>query len=1034
MKSPDFDADQWEFLATLEAFGAPVCLKVVESINVILPSRLLDLLRKCNKAKLLYETAPDTFTIAPDLPDDVRRKVRRINTKKKINSLVSRLKELGLWDELALVPRINLLNRSGRDKEACAAEIDRAKDAIDKGNHYLAYEFLDLSIKKLVPLLGDQETDKNFIWACRTISDLCVLLGKFLPSLPQLLGRGIAASDRLGDRRSKAILMLYSGFYLFLFDRTSEATAFLKEGEALVKELGDADIIEHASCLTGFYHMIHGKNKEAVEHYEKALFTQGTHAASYLLPIYLPFTAAFSGQYDRAIGCLDYYWRMAKQLNRESMACHFRAILGTLLLVINKGEEAFSHLRYAYEAANEIGNEFALWSATLGLAMYHFRRDEFAEAVKLQNNTLSKMEALGITVQTMEPWHLEMLYELQRRGYNPIEGFKFNRLAEKMLNEPNIHLKGVVLRLKALETTARGGLKSQAQKYLSESEAYLKMAPDPVQLAKTQVEMARLKIEEGDQNAARLLAIEARKGLSGHWEEDFPDVLRSLVEESDPDVEMNKSPDTFIMDFQETIGSFPQVLELDIALGTLLSTMNRLLGAERGVIFWSDKKKKINLEARIVRNIDVTEINSESFEPSMSLIRKCFRENRPLMIKQRHGQDKPMTRLPVSLLSLPIEIDSRFRAVVYHDNSYIDDCFSFLSEKTLIQICTHVSQHLKRIIEISQLIEQTKRVVIRESIQSGSAVSSELQAFSPVMRDIVDKADRVARADGSVLIQGATGTGKELLARRIHQMSSRSEYRIVTIDPTTIPENLMESELFGYEKGAFTGADHQKTGRVELAHRGTLFIDEIGEMPKSIQVKLLRILQEKTFVRVGGTKTLYSDFRLIVATNRDLAQEVRKGQFREDLYYRLNTIPITLPPLKDRPEDVLGLARHFLSIYAKKYQKPVLKFSPEDEQHLTGYHWPGNVRELENIIERAVILSDSDQFRLLISDILKPSSTSNSSEFIKLDELNRRHIQLALQKAGGKIGGPGGAAELLGINMHTLRSRMKKLALFNARK
>jgi transcriptional regulator with PAS, ATPase and Fis domain len=252
---------------------------------------------------------------------------------------------------------------------------------------------------------------------------------------------------------------------------------------------------------------------------------------------------------------------------------------------------------------------------------------------------------------------------------------------------------------------------------------------------------------------------------------------------------------------------------------------------------------------------------------------------------------------------------------------------------------------------------------------------------------------------------------------------------MVIVDPTTIPETLIESELFGHEKGAFTGADRQKLGRIELAHRGTLFIDEVGEIPKSSQVKLLRVLQEKTLIRVGGTKTIMSDFRLIAATNRDLADEVAAGHFREDLYYRLNVISITLPPLRERNEDVPFLARHFLSLYAAKHNQLVPGLSQEDETLLLAYHWPGNIRELKNVMERAVLLSTKD--RLEISLPVKRSLSSDDcfSDFPSLDEMQRRYIRFIMEKTGGKVSGPGGAAELLEMKRTSLYKRMNKLGL-----
>jgi transcriptional regulator with GAF, ATPase, and Fis domain len=297
------------------------------------------------------------------------------------------------------------------------------------------------------------------------------------------------------------------------------------------------------------------------------------------------------------------------------------------------------------------------------------------------------------------------------------------------------------------------------------------------------------------------------------------------------------------------------------------------------------------------------------------------------------------------------------------------------------------------------------------------------------MEALLGQVDQVAPTESTILVLGETGTGKELLAKRIHASSLRAAGPFMVVDAATIPENLLESELFGHERGAFTGADRQKIGRIELAHQGTLFLDEVGELPLSAQVKLLRALQEKTFSRLGGTRTIQSDFRLVAATNRDLGAEVAAGRFRQDLYYRLNVIPILLPPLRDRPEDIPLLAGHFLNRYAVRYKRSGLRLSPEQEKMLGRYPWPGNIRELKNILERAVLLSVADQLELALPADLTSGRENPFADNPSLDEIQRRYIDHILLKTSGRIAGPGGAAEILGMKRTSLYSRMRILGL-----
>ena len=298
------------------------------------------------------------------------------------------------------------------------------------------------------------------------------------------------------------------------------------------------------------------------------------------------------------------------------------------------------------------------------------------------------------------------------------------------------------------------------------------------------------------------------------------------------------------------------------------------------------------------------------------------------------------------------------------------------------------------------------------------------------MRDQLAMAGQAANTDTTVLITGETGTGKGMFAQWIHDNSRRSEGPFIVVDCATIPENLVESELFGHEKGAFTGAERQKLGRVELAHSGTLFLDEIGELSSHLQTKFLKALDEKTFVRIGGGRPIRSDFRLIAATNRTLNDEVAAGRFREDLFYRLNIFPLSLPSLKDREEDIIALAKHFMELYARKYGRTGLELSRKDHHMLLTYAWPGNVRELQNVMERAVILTKGNELQIpLFSTAPQSGLKAAFDDLPRLDDLQRAYIRHVFDYTKGRVSGPGGAAEILGMQRTSLYSRMKALGM-----
>jgi formate hydrogenlyase transcriptional activator len=308
----------------------------------------------------------------------------------------------------------------------------------------------------------------------------------------------------------------------------------------------------------------------------------------------------------------------------------------------------------------------------------------------------------------------------------------------------------------------------------------------------------------------------------------------------------------------------------------------------------------------------------------------------------------------------------------------------------------------------------------------------EIVGESSALKGILEELQTVAPTDSTILILGETGTGKELIARAIHHLSARRERTLVKVNCAAIPTGLLESELFGHEKGAFTGAIAQRQGRFELAHKGTLFLDEVGDISLDLQPKLLRVLQEQEFERLGSARTIHVDVRLVAATNADLAQKVAENQFRRDLYYRLNVFPILLPPLRERRDDIPLLVRYFAQKYARRMKKPIDTIPVKAMNALTEYHWPGNVRELENFIERAVILSRGTDLQLPLAELKQRTKTpllESSHALATLEHAERDHIIRALSETNWTIGGPAGAAVRLGMKRTTLQSRMKKLGI-----
>jgi formate hydrogenlyase transcriptional activator len=444
----------------------------------------------------------------------------------------------------------------------------------------------------------------------------------------------------------------------------------------------------------------------------------------------------------------------------------------------------------------------------------------------------------------------------------------------------------------------------------------------------------------------------------------------------------------------------------------------------------------------------------EGWEPAAnSTATQVFRTGEPAVDGAlKLASDPAAIELGVkSVCHLPLTSRNRVLGVLavgsFRENAFSEDDVAFL-----IQFARQVAIAVENAIAYGQ-ISTLKDQLAQEKLYLEDEIRTELNfdeivGKSEALRRVLTLVETVAPTDSTVLIYGETGTGKELIARAVHDLSSRRSNAFVKLNCAAIPTGLLESEMFGHEKGAYTGAIAQRIGRFELAHRGTVFLDEVGEIPLELQPKLLRVLQEREFERLGSTRTQRTDARLIAATNRDLEALVNEQKFRSDLYYRLNVFPVRVPALRERPEDIPLLVRHFVQQFSRRMNRSVDTIPSETMTTLVRYHWPGNIRELQNVIERAVILSSgsvlnvpTDELRPRISakgdgSVLRdsgsdaPAGDSSKGRLrAALNDAERQEIVATLEKTNWKVAGPNGAAALLGMNRSTLQSRMQKLGV-----
>jgi formate hydrogenlyase transcriptional activator len=425
-----------------------------------------------------------------------------------------------------------------------------------------------------------------------------------------------------------------------------------------------------------------------------------------------------------------------------------------------------------------------------------------------------------------------------------------------------------------------------------------------------------------------------------------------------------------------------------------------------------------------------------------------FRTGRPMLLTREtftaERFPSEITRLLLaqgiaSLCIVPLRAHNRVLGTLTAA-SLRDEHFSASDLDLFVQVAHQIAIAMDNALAYKQISELKDRLRQEKLYLEGEMRTEhnfeEIVGQSAPLRRVLRQVETVAPTQATVLILGETGTGKELIARAIHSLSDRRDRTFVRLNCAAIPTGLLESELFGHERGAFTGAVATKVGRLELAHGGTLFLDEVGEIPLEVQPKLLRALQEKEFERLGSARTIHTDVRLIAATNRDLEQMVAEHQYRSDLFYRLNVFPIEIPPLRERPDDIALLVRHFVARFARQMKKTIDRIRPEDMETLTTWHWPGNIRELENFIERAVILTSGPVLDVLASPLraaqphpAAAGSATPPGASQRLQDAEREHILRVLRETHGVVGGPDGAAQRLGLKRTTLQARMKKLGI-----
>ena len=963
-------------------------------------------------------------------------------------------KRVSLQDKLTANEREHLHKRiveilisenSQEDSIACAIashlihihnDLDKCRWLGKAGDiHYKAHRTEDalhcyLKVINDLSFLSGREAEELFIKTAIQYSKTSTMSKHETTKVLSFLQNALTKAIKYDNKSLQALIEMHIAKNEWLCSQYINALEHFERGWAIAKKIDDPKFQRSAVTFRTFFLYWQGFFRKAIHIYEKYVpvveqFPRGRFpllAAGVIGRCYVQI-----GQITQGLGMLDAIRTLCLERGDQYLAADLGVTIAAAMLDIRSLDHALMHLHYSSEVAKKEHIDWIEVRGSLMLSYAYFLKGDKIGSLNYLREFLQISKQAQISVRNF-PYLMDLCWAIEQGILPRIHGISLSDEVERMIRGKNVFMKGVAYRYKFLIQKRKGHSIDLALKSLNLSLRYLEESGAQLELAKSLQELSCLNLEKGDKEKAKDIAYRSSKILSIFNDEFISDDLRPLIKDK-------LFEDNLLKKILKLSQEFATIRDNKDLLQQVITTANMITGAERGAIFLIEgNENPPRLILRASKNLTSELISHPSFDTSMKMIEgvSISGKGRILGLTEGNGSQSLSPDIIRSRICVPMTLKEKVVGVLYHDNRILQNIFKEPDLELLGYFATQAALALdnakayEEVQRLNQKLKEEKLYYEEEHLQN--LCFEDIIGESDAIKKVFEKVDQVAKADTNVLILGETGVGKELVARAIHRYSFRSKKPFIRVFSSALPESLIPSELFGHEKGAFTGAIQRRIGRFELANGGTLFLDEIGDLNLDIQVRLLQVLQSKEFERVGGSETIHSDFRLIAATNRDLEQAVDTGKFRSDLYYRLNVFPIYVPPLRDRKEDIPLLAHYFLKNYATKMTKSFEGISKSEIEKLIQYNWPGNVRELENIIERGIILSHSPHFKV-------PELGTNHPDHVQLkidntlNENERRHILWALQKTRWKVRGLGGAAELLEIHPSTLAFRMKKLGI-----
>ena len=1021
-------------LSIAALFDSEFSIDWIQAITGNKTSQILGILEKAVQNGTLLSKGCGTYIFQNENRKQGLRNLIPQHVRESCHRRIVKVIQNDIADEESAIQEVaNHLMEIFNDLEGCRWLFKAARKNQRAFRYYISLKYYTKIVEDLFHVHGE-EADLLFIDSAIAFSKNStaqVNPARVINVLENALGRAQARNDR----RRQALIEMHLGKNEWLRGNEAALQEHYRKGASLADNIDDEKL--HASLLSFkiWYYNWLGQYKSVVEEYQRLapdIDRYPTSQFPMVTSIILSLSLVYYGKCNQGLGMLNALYNHCLKIGDIENATMAEMGLGFSLIAMRKSAEALPYCLNALEQAKALGNEWLTTTCYLGLSFIYCESNQLEMSHDYLSKCYTSVQKIGIeTINSA--FYLEILWGMKNADLAGIPGLNLEKEIESVVaGQQNSMVKGVAFRYRALQQQARHESDEAVEESLTLSKQHLDESGHQTELALTGIELTRFYLRVGNRKKAVEWATYSAGIVDKYNQAIIPDDLKGLVREHRSDNDLLKE----ILALGQDVMSIRAHRDL---VNNVLATANRLTGAERGAIFLlKDDIDQPQLHLMAARNLTPEDLSDPSFAPSMKMIERTAQS------KQKHLQ--PLDEQPLALgvesrslikssICVPMMIRGELIGVLYHDNRLFAAAFQDKDLETLSYFASQAAIALdnakayEEIKILSERLEEEKRYYEEQHFED--IYTDEIVGKSPAIKKVMANIDKVAASDATVLVLGETGVGKELVVNSIHRHSPRSNKPLIRVHCSALPESLISSELFGHEKGSFTGAVSRRMGRFELAHGSTLFLDEIGELPLEIQVRLLRVLQTKEFERVGGSTTLHSDFRLVAATNRDLAAEVKAGRFREDLYYRLNVFPVEVPPLRRRAEDIPLLARYFLNMYGNKLGKHVTRIPPAVMEELITYSWPGNVRELENVIERGVILSPDTFFRMppLISSRPGASLEADDEQIPTFKDNERALLLKALKKTGWKISGKGGAAELLKMNRNTLAYRMKILGI-----